>query len=110
MTTANMVNIITNVTLKYLNVTRDDIEKPQTSGENVTEARAIIAKISYSYSLPISAVRRVLNRDEDHTIYYLMHEVNEETLYEIKKQVVYYIQELENPEANKEEEKKEKKD
>ncbi|MCQ2192853.1 MAG: hypothetical protein MJZ23_08365 [Paludibacteraceae bacterium] len=94
MTNANLVNIIVNITAKVLGINRADIEKPYTSSENVSEARTVIAKVSVSYGLPISVIRRALNRDENLTLYYLAHDAKQETIYEVKKQVDFYLEQV----------------
>lgn len=98
MTIANLVNMIANITAKELNVTREDIERPYVSTENASEARAIIAKVAFAYGAPISAIRRVLKRNENLTMYYLAHSAREELIYEVKKQIEFYLNQLEGNE------------
>ncbi|MBP3715982.1 MAG: hypothetical protein J6I79_00600 [Paludibacteraceae bacterium] len=95
--TENLLNIVVNVTLRHTGVTRDLLtEQHMRITQDVTDARTIIVKVSYALNIPISAIRRVLKRDNNTVVYYLAHDVDEMKLYEIKKEVMQYVNLMEN--------------
>lgn len=90
--TENLLNIVVNVTLKQTGITRDALtEQHKRITQEITDARTIIVKISHSLNIPISAIRRVLKRDNNTVVYYLAHNVDEMKLYEAKKEIMQYI-------------------
>ncbi len=90
--TENLLNIVVNVTLRQVGITRDLLtEQHMRITQEITDARTIIVKISHSLNIPISAIRRVLKRDNNTVVYYLAHDVDEMKLYEIKKEVMQYV-------------------
>lgn len=90
--TENLLNIVVNVTLKQTGITRDALtEQHKRITQEITDARTIIVKISHSLNIPISAIRRVLKRDNNTVVYYLAHDVDEMKLYEAKKEIMQYI-------------------
>ena len=64
--------------------------------DRTTHAHTIIVKVSFSLNIPISAIRRVLKRDNNTEVYYLAHNVDDMKLYEVKKEVMQYVNLMEN--------------
>ncbi|GEM_PF-2401835 len=95
--TENLLNIVVNVTLKHIGVTRDLLtEQHMRITQDITDARTIIVKVSFALNIPISAIRRVLKRDNNTVVYYLAHNVDDMKLYEVKKEVMQYVNLMEN--------------
>lgn len=105
--TENLLNIVVNVTLRHTGVTRDLLtEQHMRITQDVTDARTIIVKVSYALNIPISAIRRVLKRDNNTVVYYLAHDVDEMKLYEIKKEIIQYVDLMEKGTSDEREEDK----
>ena len=105
--TENLLNIVVNVTLKHIGVTRDLLtEQHMRITQDITDARTIIVKVSFSLNIPISAIRRVLKRDNNTVVYYLAHNVDDMKLYEVKKEIIQYVDLMEKGTSDEREEDK----
>lgn len=109
MNTSNKLNIIANIVAKKYEISRTEIEKPYESGA-VSNARAVLVKVAFSFGLPVSAIAKVLNRSQQLTEYYLAHTAPEDVVYEVKSEAEFYFNLLEKQKAPGEEPKEEKND